>query len=169
MKISSVTPGCYRAPLVAGLRQMHRSALAEHDPKSGTESHVFGSEAARHDFLRSIMQTETEGYSEEDRHVVEMRQHLAAGEISEAWDIYEERIKDPLATYDLECTEVEIPGSITHYTRMKAGRSRCGKCNCQPTLLCPDEDSLPTMAPSFYICWTCQRINQVAVGEVREE
>lgn len=143
--------------------------IATDDSKSGTESHVFGTEAERHAFLRSIMQNALEECSGEDEHGAAMRGHLDADEISEAWDIYEEHIKDPLATYDLECTEVEIPGSITHYTRMKAGRSRCGKCNCQPTLLCPDEDSLPTMAPSFYICWTCQRINQVAVGEVREE
>lgn len=141
-------------------------SIASDDSKSGTESHVFGSEAERNAFLRSIMQDELEGSSADDEHIMAMRHHLDEDRIACAWTTYEEHIKDPLASYALECTEVDVPVPLIHYTRQLTEKSYC-TCKLRVTLLAPRlAESFD--APAFYICWACRKVSQVAVGEVRE-
>lgn len=54
------------------------------------------------------------------------------------------------------------------YTRLVAEKSSC-QCGRNVTLVCPNDETLPTEFPSFYICWACRNISQVAVGPIEEE
>jgi hypothetical protein len=83
--------------------------VAMDGPNSGTESFVFPTEAALHAWMRSCIEHELEGTSAEQEHVDAIRECLATGEISEAWDIFEEHLKDPLETYAIEQTEIDVP------------------------------------------------------------
>lgn len=44
---------------------------------------------------------------------------------------------------------------------------RCPKCNCKVKILLEDSMSSGTR-PAFYICFKCEFIEQIGVGEVRK-
>lgn len=85
---------------------LHHAAV---DGKCGTESHLFPTQAALQAWLRSIIEDALEHTSADEEHTTAIRQHLAAGEIDDAWSIFEEHLKDPLETYALDQTGIEIP------------------------------------------------------------
>jgi len=50
---------------------------------------------------------------------------------------------------------------ISDYTITKTPLSRCSKCYCNVYILSNDEQ----IEPSFFICFTCNKIWEVGVGE----
>lgn len=76
------------------------------DTRNGTDCEVFGSEAELNAQLVSIMEKklESNGRDEAD----EIRAHIAAGEIDEAWVVFEERILNPQDTYCQGEHEIEV-------------------------------------------------------------
>lgn len=50
-----------------------------------------------------------------------------------------------------------------------SGQSSCPECHSTVELLCPQNIKDMPGNPAFYICWTCHRVGQVAVGQVKRQ
>lgn len=55
---------------------------------------------------------------------------------------------------------------MSNYVIQDAPKSHCPHCERVVRLLCPDGGS--AAKPWFYICWNCQCVFEVGVGQVEE-
>lgn len=86
------------------------------DGRSGTQSYVFTSQDQVQQFKRDTIENILAGIDTDDDTRKEIEAHLAAGGIGEAWDIYQEQVKDPLDTYNFDESEIEVEVTIPRET-----------------------------------------------------
>lgn len=81
-------------------------------PNCGIESHAFATEAERNDWLKEVMLESLgpvkDSFSPSNEEAA-CRELIAIGKIGDAFCLFEDHLKDPLDTYALDITEIEVP------------------------------------------------------------
>lgn len=79
------------------------------DTRDGTTSEVFATKALLDQRLKEIIEEHIAESGDDSNTVRQLREYLAAGEIDEAWEFYEEHYRDAFDTYSIETHDIELP------------------------------------------------------------
>jgi hypothetical protein len=105
-------------------------ALASDTRREGTSVDLYDSKADLHQAQRDIIESDLQNSGDESDTITEIRELLAQGEIEEAWELWENEVRDGMTdtyhieekTFDRSATvKIEVAGGVAECTHADPG------------------------------------------------